>query len=74
MTLVRDEKLLKRFGSRVRTLRIENKLSQEALANDAGIPVNQIGRIERGEINPSLSTVYAISMALGIKLPDLVDF
>lgn len=73
VTLVRNEKLLRKFGLRVRTLRLERKLSQEALANDAGIPVNQIGRIERGEVNASLSTIDSIASALGINLRDLVD-
>ncbi len=50
------------------------ELSQEDLANDADIPINQVGRIERGEINPSLSTLHAISKALSIPMQDLMNF
>lgn len=53
---------------------MERGLSQEDLANDADIPINQIGRIERGEVNPSLSTLDAIAKAVDLKLHDLLNF
>ncbi len=74
MTKVRNKKLLENFGMHLKNLRLEKSLSQEDLANDADIPINQIGRIERGEINPSLSTLYAIATALSLKLHELVKF
>ncbi len=74
VTKVRDKKLLIQFGKYLKVIRLENGLTQEDLANDADIPINQIGRIERGQVNPSLSTLSAISKALKIKLRDLVDF
>ncbi|QTE21017.1 helix-turn-helix transcriptional regulator [Polaribacter cellanae] len=49
-------------------------LTQEALAYDLDIPVSQIGRIERGEINTTISTLLAISKALNKKVEDLFDF
>ena len=52
MTKIRDKKLLIQFGKHLKKLRTEHGLSQEDLANDADVPINQIGRIERGEINP----------------------
>ncbi len=58
----------------MRRLRVKHKLSQEKLAYDADIPINQIGRIERGEINTTLSSIYAIAKALGIQPKDLLDF
>jgi transcriptional regulator with XRE-family HTH domain len=63
---------LTQFGKKLRALRVSRKLSQEALANDSDIPINQIGRIERGEVNPSLSTLYSIAKALKIKLTELL--
>lgn len=74
MTQVRDQKLITKFGKHLLKLRTQHDLSQEELANDADIPINQIGRIERGEINPSLSTLNAIARALDMKLSKLVDF
>nr|WP_237267374.1 helix-turn-helix transcriptional regulator [Tenacibaculum todarodis] len=45
-------------------------MSQEDLANDADIPINQIGRIERAEINTSLLTILKITNALEISFLD----
>lgn len=50
-------------------MRKEAGLSQEDLANDADIPLSQVGRIERGEVNTTISTVYALSKALNVN-PD----
>jgi hypothetical protein len=44
------------------------------LANDANIPINQIGRIERGEISTSLNTIYKIANALEIDIKELFNF
>lgn len=61
-------------GQRIRELRLKKALSQEDLANEADIPLSQIGRIERGEINATISSLYVISQALGIELKTLFDF
>lgn len=67
-----DEKaFLKKFGERLRQIRIERKLSQEMLAIDANIPINQIGRIERAEIATSLNTIYKIAKALDTPIINL---
>ena len=71
MINVKDEALLKAFGKNLKKLREDRELSQEALANDADIPINQVGRIERGEINTTISTANAIAKALKISLSDL---
>ena len=73
MTKIRDPKLLIRFGRHLKATRKTKGLSQEDLANDADIPINQIGRIERGEINPSLSTLSSIAKACKISLAKLME-
>lgn len=70
----KNKAYLKALGKQLRKLREENNLSQENLANDSDIPINQIGRIERGEINTTVSTIYNISKALKIEPKDLLDF
>ncbi|MCR9251712.1 MAG: helix-turn-helix domain-containing protein [bacterium] len=72
MTKIRNQSLLKKFGYHLRDLRQERSLTQEELANKADIPINQIGRIERGEVNATISTLNSISIALGIDLATLV--
>lgn len=55
-------------------MRKDAGLSQEDLANDADIPLSQVGRIERGEVNTTISTAYALSKALQIKIDTLFKF
>lgn len=66
--------LNKAFGDHLRKLRLAQNLSQEELANYSEVPISQIGRIERGEGNPTISTLYSISQALKIDLKDLLSF
>ena len=74
MNNVRNLDLIKAFGIKLKKIRIEKKISQEDLANSSDIPISQIGRIERGEINTTISTTYAISQALEIDIKELFDF
>jgi len=71
---LKDESFVIEFGKNLRYLRISKGLSQENLANDANIPINQVGRIERGEINTTITTIRAIAQALQIPTSDLFDF
>ena len=45
----RNEEYIIEFGKNIKSIRTEKGLSQEHLAYDADIPINQIGRIERGK-------------------------
>ena len=65
---------IKSLGRRIIELRQAKGLSQETLANLADIPLSQVGRIERGEINSSISTSNAIAKALGLQLYELFIF
>jgi transcriptional regulator with XRE-family HTH domain len=70
-----EEKIfLKNIGNHLKKTRLEKKLSQEMLANDVGIPINQIGRIERAEISTSITTLFKIAKALDIDIKKLFDF
>tara|TARA_R110002074_G_scaffold224004_2_gene395000 strand:+ start:2732 stop:2959 length:228 start_codon:yes stop_codon:yes gene_type:complete len=71
---VKDKKFIKAFGNNLRKMRKDAGLSQEDLANDADIPLSQVGRIERGEVNTTISTAYALSKALQIKIDTLFKF
>ena len=62
------------FGERVRQLRLKKDMSQEDLANTADIPINQVGRIERGEINTTLVTIKALADALDKNIVELFMF
>ena len=71
---IKNLELNRAFGEHLRKLRTGKKLSQEELANFANVPISQIGRIERGEGNPTLSTLFSLSKALNVDLKDLIDF
>ena len=55
---------LKRFGERVRQLRVAAGLSQEQLADRCHLHRTYIGGVERGERNVGLLNVYVIAAAL----------
>lgn len=52
------------LGEAVRTIRLEQGLSQEQLAEYAGTDLTQIGGIERGVRNPSYTTLLRLADAL----------
>ncbi|HEY6160647.1 MAG TPA: helix-turn-helix transcriptional regulator [Bacteroidia bacterium] len=74
MAYLREPLIILAFGSRLRQVRKERKMSQEELAHLAGIAVSQVGRIERGVLNPSISTLFAIARALEVEPKELFDF
>lgn len=61
-----DEKLLI-FGSHLRDLRQAQGITQEALAERAGLHPTYIGGIERGERNLGLSNLLKLAAALGVR-------
>lgn len=61
------------FAKRMREVRIERGLSQEALAALAGLHRTYIGSVERGERNISIDNMSRIAKALDVSLGDLVQ-
>lgn len=66
-------KLLKTFGRTIRRLRKQRGLSQEDLAEAAGMSRNYISDIERGVRNPGLLALVALAKALRVSLRELVE-
>jgi DNA-binding XRE family transcriptional regulator len=62
------------FGKSLRKHRRLKGFTQEQLANDLGVEISQISRIERGIINTSIGNVNAISKVLKINIKELFDF
>lgn len=63
----------KRFGARVRQLRKAKKLSQEALALEAGLDRSYVGSIERGKSNVALVNIHRLAGALGLGAAELFN-
>lgn len=60
------------LGARLKQLRRARKLTQEQLAERAGLSYKFIGELERGRANPTLTTLAALSDALAVRLTDLL--
>jgi transcriptional regulator with XRE-family HTH domain len=62
-----------RLAGLLRELRISQDRSQENVAHDAGLTVAAFARIERGQSDPSWSSLVRIANALGITIAALGD-
>jgi transcriptional regulator with XRE-family HTH domain len=60
------------FAANVRRIRLERKLTQERVAEAAGLHPNYISSVERGERNISICNIESIAFALGVSMSDLV--
>ena len=61
------------FGEHLRELRTAAGLSQEELAEKAGIHRNYIGHLERAEKTASLDVLVRIAAAFDLSLPELLE-
>lgn len=62
-----------RLGQAIRRLRRERGLSQEALADRAGLDRTFVGLLERGKRRATLESAEALAQALGLSLGQLVQ-
>jgi transcriptional regulator with XRE-family HTH domain len=61
------------IGSKIKTIRKKQRLTQEDLARKAGIPYATLLKIENNYvINPTIKTIKKIADALGVSLDNLV--
>ena len=63
---------LKSFGLRVKTIRTEQKISQEDLAELSGLHRTYISSLERGVRNPTLTTLISLSKGLNIEINEML--
>lgn len=66
----RKTKLQEAFGKAVRAKRIEKELSQESLADLAGLHFTYVSSVERGERNISLENMAKLARALECQISD----
>jgi len=71
------DKILKKFGERVKAARVEKNLSQEDLADICQLDRTYISGIERGLRNPSLTGILKVAYGLrvdpGVLVQDLLS-
>jgi len=69
----RDRQIQRKLGDRVRALRKEKGFSQEAFADACGLHRTYMGSVERGETNPTLSSLATIARSLKITVSRLLE-
>ena len=60
-------------GQRIREERLKRGLSLRGLARAVGVSASLVSQIETGKSQPSVSTLYAITSALGISVQDVFE-
>lgn len=68
-----EQNYLIRLGKHVRKLRVDQSISQEELAEKAGVHRTYVGMIERGEKNITVLSTLKISSALGISISNFFE-
>jgi transcriptional regulator with XRE-family HTH domain len=58
---------LKLFAKRLHELRVKKGISQERLAELAGMHRNYVSRLERAGQSPTLDRIFELSRALGVR-------
>lgn len=66
------EQLSKVIGDNLKRLRSDSGMSLSALAEASGVSKSRLGQIERGEANPSVTTVWQIANALHVEFSAIV--
>tara|TARA_B100000614_G_scaffold261073_1_gene289601 strand:+ start:1842 stop:2171 length:330 start_codon:yes stop_codon:yes gene_type:complete len=64
--------VLEKVGKHIKQLRREQKLSQQALAELAGISYKYLGEIERGQVNLSVEVLVKIAESFQVPPGDLL--
>lgn len=62
------------LGNRIRELRRETGLSQEAFADKCGLDRTYVSGIERGVRNPTLEVISVLAAGLEIEISKLFEF
>lgn len=61
-----------KFGQRLRELRVGEKLTQEQVAERAGLAREYVSGAENGRRNPALTTIYQLADALEVDPGELI--
>jgi transcriptional regulator with XRE-family HTH domain len=62
-----------RFARNLKARRVAQGLSQEALADEAGVHRTYVGSIERAERNVSIDSMERLALALNADISDLLE-
>lgn len=69
-----DKDNLLKIYANIKNFRELKKITREQMASELEISVSGYGKIERGEIDVSLSKLFKIASALGVTVQQILDF
>ena len=68
---MKEKSLFLKIGKKIQEIRESKNLTQDDLSAKANL--HNIGRLETGNTNPTIRTLYKVSQALNVTIKDLVD-
>lgn len=63
----------KRLSARLREVRKEKKLTQQELADEAGLHLTYVGHLELGTYHPTVYVMWKLAKALGVSMNELTE-
>ncbi len=63
--------ILKHIGTNIKNIRESKGISQQKLAADCNFEKSNMSRIEAGNTNPTIITLYKIAVALDVDISDI---
>ena len=67
-----EKQFLKKLGLKIKQLRTDKGVSQNAFGLDIDMEKSNISRMEAGRVNPRIGTLKRVAAALSIPLPELL--
>lgn len=64
----------KKLSERLKEVRKSKKLTQQELAEKAGLHLTYVGHLELGKYHPTVYVMWKISKALGVSMNELTNF
>lgn len=61
------------LAENLRLLRLKQRLSQDALADEAGVTQALVSAIERGRANPTVESLERLALVLGVRIGELFE-
>ena len=68
-----EQELRKRLSYNLRVERVKKSLTQEKLAELAGISTKHLTKIENENVTPSIYIVYKLAKALGVTVDKIIS-
>lgn len=61
------------LADNLRLLRLKQRLSQDVLADEAGVTQALVSAIERGRANPTVESLERLALVLGVRVGHLFE-